>query len=133
MLAQQPILSQACNEMPGINSRNSDNSNSQARLDFSSTSTIPRTFRGRALTFYANPKNRSAKITMLAWMTSSTAFKRESSESLLLSSRRISWTMCHACENALLVKETMLNIKFNKLMDFTERVLAAKCFCHGRR
>ena len=70
---------------------------------------------------------------MLAWMTLSAAPKRGSSESLLLSSRGVSGTVCHAGENALLVKETMFNIKFNKLMDFTERVLAAICFCHGRR
>ena len=69
---------------------------------------------------------------MLAWMTLSSASKRGSSESLLLSSRGVSWTLCHAGENALIVKKTMLNIKFNKLMDFTERVLAAICFCHGR-
>ena len=39
-----------------------------------------------------------------------------------------------ACgKSALLVKETMLKIKINKLMDFTVSVLAAICFCHGRR
>ena len=70
---------------------------------------------------------------MLAWMTLSAAAKRTSGDSLLISSRGVSWTLCHAGENALLVKETMLNIKFNKLMDFTERVLSAICFCHGRR
>jgi len=45
--------------------------------------------------------------------------QRGSSESLLHSSRGVSLTLCHAGENALLVKETMLNLKFNKLMDFT--------------
>ena len=73
------------------------------------------------------------KITMLAWVTLSAASKRESSESLLLSSRGVSWTLCHAGENDLLVKETMLGTKINKLMDLTERVLAAICFCHERR
>ena len=85
------------------------------------------------LTSKANLKNRCAKITMLAWMTLSAASKRKSSESLLLSSRGVSWTLCHDGENALLVQETILNIKFNKLMDFTERVLSAICFCYGRR
>ena len=66
---------------------------------------------------------------LLAWMTLSAASKRGSSKSLLLSSRG---TLCLAGENALLVQETMLNIKFNKLMDFTVRVLAAICFCHER-
>ena len=70
---------------------------------------------------------------MLAWTALSVASKRGSSESLLLSSRGVSGTLCHAGENALLVKETMLNIKFNKFMDFTEHVSAAICFCHGRR
>ena len=53
---------------------------------------------------------------MLAWMTLSAASKRGSSENRLLSSRWVSWTLCHAGENDLQVKETMLNIKFNKIM-----------------
>ena len=65
---------------------------------------------------------------MLVWMTLSAASKRVSSESLRLSLRGLSWTLCHAGENALLVKETMLSTKINKLMDFTERVLATLCF-----
>ena len=55
---------------------------------------------------------------MLAWMTLSAASERGSSENVLLSSREASRALCHAGENALLVglvvKETMLNIKFNK-------------------
>ena len=61
-------------------------------------------------------------------MTLIALFKRGSSESLLLSSRGVSWTLCHAGENALLVKETMLSTKINELMNFTERVLATICF-----
>ena len=68
---------------------------------------------------------------MLVWMTLSAASKRLSSESQLLSSRGVSWTLCHAGENALLIKETMLNIKFNKLMDFTVRVLLQYVFVTG--
>ena len=37
------------------------------------------------------------------------------------------------CKSALLVKKTVLKIKINELMDFTVNVLAAICFCHGRR
>ena len=37
------------------------------------------------------------------------------------------------CKNALLVMESMLKIKINKLLDFTVSVLAAICFCHGQR
>jgi len=65
-------------------------------------------------------------------MTLRAASKRGSSESLLLSLRGVSWTSCHA-GNALLVKKIVVKIKINKFMDFTERVLAALCFCHGRR
>ena len=36
-----------------------------------------------------------------------------------------------ACvKGALLVKETMLKIKINKLMDLTVSILAALCVCH---
>ena len=56
---------------------------------------------------------------MLAWMTLSAASERGSSENVLLSSREASRALCHAGENALLVKETMLNIIFNKFVDFT--------------
>ena len=35
------------------------------------------------------------------------------------------------CRNALLVKETMLKIKINKLMDFTVSVFALICFVTG--
>ena len=70
---------------------------------------------------------------MLAWMTLIAASKRESGECLLLSSRGVSGTSCHAGKNALLVKEAMLKIKITKFFDFTERVLAARCFCRRRR
>ena len=36
-------------------------------------------------------------------------------------------------QSALLVTETVLKIKIQKSMDFTESVLAAICFCHVRR
>ena len=36
-------------------------------------------------------------------------------------------------QSALLMKETVLKIKINKSMDFSESVLAAICSCHVRR
>ena len=38
---------------------------------------------------------------------------------------------CGMCKNALLVKETMLKIKINKLMYFRVSVLAVICFVTG--
>ena len=70
---------------------------------------------------------------MLAWMTLSAASKRGFGKRLLLFQESYHESSVTCVKSALLVKETILKIKINKLMDFTVSVLAAVCVCHERR
>ena len=70
---------------------------------------------------------------MLVWMTLSAASKRGFANACCFFREGYHESRLACVKSALLVKETMLKIKINKLMNFTVSVLAAICFCHGRR
>ena len=62
---------------------------------------------GEELSLVRQAQSRCAEITMLAWTTLSAASKHGLTKRPLLSSRKASWTLCHACKSALLLMETM--------------------------
>src|ERR1043165_5499285 len=57
---------------------------------------VVRTWRRRTITCLASLKSPCADITTVEWRTLSEASKRELSKRLFLSSRKASWTSCHA-------------------------------------
>ena len=70
---------------------------------------------------------------MLAWMTLSVASKHGFGKRLLLSSRGVSLISCGMLQKCIASEGDCVENKINELMDFTVSVLAAICFCHGRR